>query len=156
MLPLPLSSMYARSHFTSAAATFRELASLRPEVVLPPLIDRFYASLDSLTEPHKLTSTLVVTTSVARMIVDPGPGYPEAKTHVVPMLVSVLPGIDPNDLPKTFSTFLFINSFCNLIPLVDSIESVGIHGDELTEVEKEICRQSTQFEDFVLQVINPD
>ena len=53
---------------------------------------RFYASLDTLTEPHKLTSTLLATASIARMVVDPGERYPEAKTHVIPMLMAVLPG----------------------------------------------------------------
>ena len=64
--------MYSQRLYIQAAGTFRELAALRPEMVLPTVIERFYASLDTVTEPHKLTSTLMATTSVARMIVDPG------------------------------------------------------------------------------------
>ena len=154
VLPLPLSSMYARRFFQDAAATFKQLASLRPDWVLPKIIENFYASLDTLTEPHKLTSTMAACSSVARMIVDPGSRYPEARTHVIPMLMAVLPGIDRNDIPKTFSTYRFIVAFCSLVPLVDSTKSLQIHSDSLTEIEREICCQSAQFEDFVLQFLD--
>lgn len=40
VLPLPMTSMYAMRFYTQAAATFRELAALRPEMVLPVVIER--------------------------------------------------------------------------------------------------------------------
>jgi len=48
--------------------------------------------------------------SVSRTLVHPGPTYPEGPTHVIPMLLAVLPGIDPNDMHKSMVTFQVSNS----------------------------------------------
>lgn len=42
------------------------LASLRPEIIVPIALDKLYSSMDSLTEPHKLTSTLMCVSAVSR------------------------------------------------------------------------------------------
>ena len=41
LLPLLLTCMYANRYFGPAAITFRELAALRPDMVIPPVIDRY-------------------------------------------------------------------------------------------------------------------
>ena len=63
-------------------------------------------------------------------------------------------GIDPNDLPKTFSTYNFIINYCREVPVMSSLKCIEMHGPDLTEVEKQICCQSEQFEDFVLQFLD--
>ena len=71
-----------------------------------PLCDRLYVALATLTEPHQLTATLNCVTSVARALVRPDASYPEGRSHVLPLLQLVLPGIDPNDFRKALvSTF---------------------------------------------------
>lgn len=48
---------------------FKHLADLRPESIIPGVIDRVYATLDSLTEPHKMTAALQCLVSVSRALV---------------------------------------------------------------------------------------
>lgn len=76
--------------------------------------------------------------------------YPEGPTHVIPLLSAVLPGIDPNDLVKTFISFRFIARFISMCPLVDSSEASKYYPD-LTEEEQIVCGASAGLEDFVLQ-----
>lgn len=61
---------------------------------------RLYKALDTLIEPHQLTATLNCVTSVARALVKSDGPYPEGKSHVLPLLQLILPGIDPNDFRK--------------------------------------------------------
>lgn len=76
--------------------------------------------------------------------------YPEGPTHVIPLLTSLLPGIDTNDLFKTFITFRFLTRLISMCPLVDSSEASKYYTD-LTEEEHIICEASAGLEDFVLQ-----
>lgn len=46
--------------------TVQYLASLRPEIIVPITLDKMYLSMDSLTEPHKLTTTMMCVLFVAR------------------------------------------------------------------------------------------
>lgn len=64
----------------------------------------FYNTLDSLTEPHKYTAAMMALVSVARPMVEAN-DYKAGPTHVIPLLMAVLPGIDPNDIRKCFITF---------------------------------------------------
>ena len=61
---------------------------------------RLYVALGTLTEPHQLTATLNCVTSVARALVRPDASYPAGRSHVLPLLQLVLPGVDPNDFRK--------------------------------------------------------
>lgn len=71
---------------------------------------------------------------VARPLVQgPKYGYPEGPTHVIPLLLSTLPGIDANDFKKCFVTIQFILVLVTLVPLVDSSKAVD-HWSDLTEV----------------------
>lgn len=76
--------------------------------------------------------------------------YPEGPTHVFPLLTSLLPGIDPNDIRKCLMTFNLISHFSNLAPLVDSSEASKYYSD-LTEEEHAICEASAGLQDFILQ-----
>lgn len=76
-------------------------------------------------------------------------GYPEGPTNVIPLLIELLPGIDPNDLRKSYVTFNFIVHFINMIPVINSSEAGNYH--ELTEEEQIVCEATANFEDFVLQ-----
>jgi len=76
--------------------------------------------------------------------------YSEGPMHVLPLLFSLLPGIDPNDVGKTFATFRLISVYVTLIPIVDSSRSTAV----MTEEERIICEATSRFEDFILQFLD--
>ncbi|XP_024887172.1 proteasome activator complex subunit 4B-like [Temnothorax curvispinosus] len=76
--------------------------------------------------------------------------YSEGPMHVLPLLFSLLPGIDPNDVGKTFATFRLISVYATLIPIVDSSRSTAV----MTEEERIVCEATSRFEDFILQFLD--
>lgn len=132
---------------------FKHLADLRPELIIPSVIERVYQTLDSLTEPNKMTASLLCLVSVSRALVAGHMGYTTGKTHVIPILYATLPGIDSNDFRKTSITFEFLTSFALLVPIVDCSKA-GLYWDDLTEEEMLVCDQTAEFEGFVLQYLD--
>jgi len=151
--PIVYHAMWSRWGFLDAGATLACLATLRPELILPTLVERLYAGLETVTEPHKLTASMYSVLSVARCLVQKSKLYPEGQTHVLPLLFSVLPGIDTNDMRKSMITFQYISTFAALVPFVDNSDYVDNH-PELTEEERKVCFQSAQFEDFIVEFLN--
>ena len=91
------------------------------------LILSFHQSLESVTEPHRLTSTMNAVSGVLRTMTESGP-----RPEVVPLLQMVLPGIDPNDKLKTMCTFVLIDRLADMITFVDC--SSEADNPELTDV----------------------
>ncbi|XP_017776330.1 PREDICTED: proteasome activator complex subunit 4-like isoform X2 [Nicrophorus vespilloides] len=150
MKPCVEHSVFSRQ-LQDLTMTYNYLASLRPNIIVPILLDKLYMSMDSLTEPNKLTSAMNSVTAVARyMVQGKRLNYPEGPMHVIPLLFNLLPGIDPNDIRKCFMTFNFIVQFVNMIPLLNSSEASKYYTD-LTEEEHIVCEATAGFEDFVLQ-----
>ena len=88
-----------------------------------------------------------------RCLVQRSKFYPEGQTHVLPLLFSVLPGIDTNDMRKSMITFQFISTFASLVTFVDCSAHTE-HFPNLSEDEKKICFQTAQFEDFLVEFLN--
>eukprot|EP00118_Oscarella_pearsei_P016564 m.158850 g.158850 ORF g.158850 m.158850 type:complete len:1318 (+) comp38755_c1_seq1:297-4250(+) len=145
-------SLFNKSTSLNATFALKSLASLRPSLVLPPLLERTYCSLDTLTEPHQLHATLRSLASVSRVLVD-GKRFPEGPSHVLPLLNLVLPGIDPNDFIKTISTCTFVSMVVAQMPFVDC-SKVPQTREDLTEDEKELCSVTAQFEEFLVNFLN--
>uniref|UniRef100_A0A1B0D4X7 Uncharacterized protein n=1 Tax=Phlebotomus papatasi TaxID=29031 RepID=A0A1B0D4X7_PHLPP len=152
MKPVAFQMMYSRVGSNDVGKVFKLLADLRPELIIPGVIERVYATLDSLTEPHKLTAALQCFVSVARPLVSGHNGYTEGRTHVIPILMATLPGIDPNDFKKTSVVLQFLTSFALMVPIVDCSKACLYYND-LTEEERLICEQSADLGDFVLQFL---
>lgn len=150
--PVVLLSMFGKGGSSGAAVALQNLALLRPELVIPPVIERLYSALETLTEPHRLTAAMHCVVAVARSLVQGGRFFAEGPSHVVPLLNSCLPGIDPNDIRKCIVTFQFISTFATLVPLVDCSKAVGVRTD-LSEIEHDVCLATAGFEDFVLQLM---
>uniref|UniRef100_UPI0037E980D1 proteasome activator complex subunit 4B-like n=1 Tax=Semicossyphus pulcher TaxID=241346 RepID=UPI0037E980D1 len=148
-----LLAMFSKTGSTDAAYALQNLALLTPELVIPPVLEKTYAAMETLTEPHTLTATLSCMIGMARSLVSPNNHYPEGRAHVLPLLVGSLPGVDPNDFSKCMITFQFIATFTTLVPLVDCSSAPSQHSD-LTEIEKDLCFASAEFEDFVLQFLD--
>ncbi|XP_058840319.1 proteasome activator complex subunit 4B-like [Topomyia yanbarensis] len=152
MKPVAFQAMYSRMNPQDVGKIFQHLADLRPVLIIPTIIDRVYASLDSLTEPHKMTAALQSLIGVSRALVSGHLGYTEGRNHVIPIFFATLPGIDPNDFKKTSITFHFLTSISFLIPIVDCSKAGQYH--ELTEDERMLCEQTADFENFALQYMD--
>uniref|UniRef100_A0A8C4HVE7 Proteasome activator complex subunit 4 n=1 Tax=Dicentrarchus labrax TaxID=13489 RepID=A0A8C4HVE7_DICLA len=148
-----LLAMFSKTGSTDAAYALQNLALLTPELAIPPVLEKTYAAMETLTEPHTLTATLSCMIGMARSLVSPNNHYPEGRAHVLPLLMGSLPGVDPNDFSKCMITFQFIATFTTLVPLVDCSSAPSRHSD-LTEIEKDLCFASAEFEDFVLQFLD--
>ncbi|XP_075999758.1 proteasome activator complex subunit 4B [Genypterus blacodes] len=148
-----LLAMFSKTGSTDAAYTLQNLALLTPELAIAPVLERTYAAIETLTEPHTLTATLSCMIGMARSLVSANNHYPEGRRHVLPLLMGSLPGVDPNDFSKCMITFQFIATFTTLVPLVDCSSAPSRHSD-LTEIEKELCFASAEFEDFILQFLD--
>uniref|UniRef100_A0A8D2L1E2 Proteasome activator subunit 4 n=1 Tax=Varanus komodoensis TaxID=61221 RepID=A0A8D2L1E2_VARKO len=148
-----LLAMFSKTGSLEAAQALQNLALMRPELVIPPVLEKTYPALETLTEPHQLTATLSCVIGVARSLVSGGKFFPEGPTHMLPLLMRALPGVDPNDFSKCMITFQFIATFSTLVPLVDC-SSIPQERNNLTEVERELCSATAEFEDFVLQFMD--
>ncbi|XP_062911944.1 proteasome activator complex subunit 4-like isoform X1 [Mobula hypostoma] len=146
-------AMFSKIGSLEAAQALQNLALMRPELVIPPVLEKTYPALQTLTEPHQLTATLSCVIGVARSLVSGGRWFPEGPTHMLPLLMRALPGVDPNDFSKCMITFQFIATFSTLVPLVDC-SSILQERNDLSEVEKQLCSATAEFEDFVLQFMD--
>uniref|UniRef100_A0A8C2Q7X1 Proteasome activator subunit 4a n=1 Tax=Cyprinus carpio TaxID=7962 RepID=A0A8C2Q7X1_CYPCA len=150
-----LLAMFSKTGSLDAAQALQNLALLRPELVIPPVLEKTYPAMETLTEPHQLTATLSCMIGVARSLVAGGQRFPEGPTHMLPLLMRALPGVDPNDFSKCMVRLSSrqLATFVTLVPLVDCSAAIQTRND-LTQVEKELCSASAEFEDFVLQFID--
>ncbi|XP_011482882.1 proteasome activator complex subunit 4 isoform X2 [Oryzias latipes] len=153
MMQPVLLAMFSKTGSLDAAQALQNLALMRPELVIPPVLEKTYPALETLTEPHQLTATLSCMIGVARSLVSGGERFPEGPTHMLPLLIRALPGVDPNDFSKCMITFQFIATFVTLVPLVDCSSALHERTD-LTELDRELCSASAEFEDFVLQFMD--
>ncbi|XP_047537196.1 proteasome activator complex subunit 4-like [Vanessa atalanta] len=143
-------AVYSRSGSLDISIALHNLAILRPAIVIPPLLEKLKTSLTSLTEPHRVTAAMSAVAAVARpMLRGADADYPEGPTHVVPFLMAVLPGLDPNDIKKTLVTLHFILIFSSMVPYIDC-SSAHEHWPDLTDEELLVCESTAQLEDFVL------
>ena len=74
-------------------------------------------------------------------------------TEVIPLLISILPGIDPNDYDKTYASATLIGTFANLITLRDASKYLERQGG-FSELEALTCKQSSQYADFMRQYLD--
>ncbi|KAG9329545.1 hypothetical protein JZ751_004278 [Albula glossodonta] len=100
MMQPVLLAMFSKTGSLDAAQALQNLALMRPELVIPPVLERTYPAMETLTEPHQLTATLSCMIGVARSLVRGGRQFPEGPTHMLPLLMRALPGVDPNDFSK--------------------------------------------------------
>ncbi|KAK3093564.1 hypothetical protein FSP39_017345 [Pinctada imbricata] len=151
--PVVSVAMFSKFGSHDSAIALRYLSNMRPEIVVPDLLEKMYPAMENLTEPHRLIACMICVVSVARPMLTAGRWYPEGRSHILPLLNLSLPGIDHNDFKKSVVTFQMISMFITLIPIVDCSEAVHLRED-LSETERELCSATAQFEDFVLQFLD--
>ena len=93
---------------------FNSLSFIRPDLIIPTLLEKFKTSMDtSMTEPHRFTACLATLRSCSRPLVE---NYP---LEVIQVLKDIIPGIDINDIWKSSDILLLVNSFLEMIWLID-------------------------------------
>ncbi|WFD45093.1 Proteasome activator BLM10 [Malassezia psittaci] len=132
-----LLSMFSKDPLTILAAqtSLKRLAYLRPELILPGVLQRAFDSLEALETTHRTTSVISALAAIAQPLVQRTLYAPGAK-HLISLLHLCLPGIDLNDPMKTMSTCMFVLASCLTIPLADYNEFTAdqheSHQDEST------------------------
>lgn len=69
MMPVAMTAMFSKLSANDTCHALQHLATMRPSLVIPQVLERMYSTLDSLTEPHKLTAAMICMVAVARPMV---------------------------------------------------------------------------------------
>ncbi|CAF4019942.1 unnamed protein product [Adineta steineri] len=146
-------SIFNQDYMETAVEACHYLSILRPELIIPSIVEKHFWAIDSMTEPHRFTSIITCLTHIARQIVQQTPSYSQGQIYVLPLLISVLPGIDLNDFKKTSVTLEFLDTMLMQITCIDCSSAVNIRID-LTEIEREVCLSTSKFEDFINEFLN--
>lgn len=85
MLPVAMTAMFSKFGVNDACHALQHLATMRPNLVIPDMLERMYSTFDSLTEPHKLTASMICMVAVARPMVQ----GPRNINEGTPKLVSI-------------------------------------------------------------------
>jgi proteasome activator subunit 4 len=109
--------IYAKSGtaMNFSLSTLQSIAYLEPDLILPGALQRIYPSMQGLVEVHRTTSSLRSLQVLARTLIRTK-GY---RCHITALLGLALPGIDANDLEKSFITLSFFTTVCYNIPFED-------------------------------------
>lgn len=144
-------AIFSKSNHGDAKKAFQYLTFLRGEIMLPPLVDMIYESLESLTEPHRYTSILSVLVAVSRELATYNrfhkPGQ-QTQMHVIQLMTAILPGLDPNDANKCLLTLHYLYNSISCILLCDCQPALNYRQD-LSEHERELAFETNKFEDFI-------
>ncbi|RNA36559.1 proteasome activator complex subunit 4 isoform X2 [Brachionus plicatilis] len=142
-----LKGLFSKNNFNDAIKTFQYLCFLRADLMLPTLIDQVYESFEINVQPHRYTPLLACLVSVPRELVSYDQSV-DTQKHVLHLLISVLPGIDLNDLNKLILTFQFLTNMLSHIIVCDCTPALKIRGD-LTDYDKDVCLMTANFVDFI-------
>ncbi|UJR17105.1 hypothetical protein I4U23_004001 [Adineta vaga] len=146
-------SIFNKDYSEKAAEVCQFLSVLRPELIIPSIVDKLFISIDDIDEAHRFTSLMYCVTRISRQLVRQTPSYSHGQTYVVPLLLSVLPGIDVNDIDKTAVTIDLLDVILMLITCVDCSSALAVRND-LTEIEKEVCLSTAMFEEFITRFLD--
>jgi len=69
ILPVAMTAMFNKFCINDACQALQHLATMRPNLVIPDMLERMHSTFDSLTEPHKLTASMICMVAVARPMV---------------------------------------------------------------------------------------
>ena len=94
-------------------SVFNVLSMIRPDLIIPPLLERLQSASESLTEPHRFTACLATLSSCSRPFVEK---YP---LDVIRILNVIVPGININDIWKSTDIFILMSDLLEMIWLID-------------------------------------
>ena len=112
LLPITFHILY-NSFTDDRRNVFNVLANLRPKLVIPKLIEKLNESAQTLTEPHRFRACISTVSAISRSLVE---HYP---IEVVNILNILLPGIDVNDIWKSFEIFVLLSDLLDMVWMID-------------------------------------
>ncbi|XP_074661309.1 proteasome activator complex subunit 4A-like [Tubulanus polymorphus] len=145
--------MFGKLGVHMVLGAFQNVVTLRPELIIPSLLEKTYPAMETLTEHHRLLSCMTCIAAAALPMMKVTAHYSEGRQHILPLLQLSMPGIDPNDPRKSLTTMQFVSLVVALVPIVDCSQAIHVRTD-LTDEERELCLQTAQFEDFILQFLD--
>ncbi|XP_031825586.1 proteasome activator complex subunit 4A isoform X2 [Nomia melanderi] len=155
MMPVAMTATFCKTGFSNSSQILQHLATMRPSLVIPDVLNKISSVLDSLTtESYKLYTSLSYMEAIAGPMVEgsrnvnKGYTYPEGPAHVLPLLFLLLPGINPSDTQKCFVIFRLISFYASFIPVMEPSEVPAIMDEE---EEALIYEATSKFEDFIIQ-----
>jgi proteasome activator subunit 4 len=149
MRDLVFTAMFSMTNLNDAIKSFQYLCFLRSDLMLPTLLENMNKCFETsqLAEAHRYAPVLACLASVPRELVKSN------QKIIIQLLISVLPGIDINDLNKFILTFQFMTNVLNHLMLCDCSPAIQIRND-LTEDEKELCMLTQNFDDFLSMLMD--
>ena len=112
LLPITFHILY-NSFSDDRRNVFNVLATLRPSLVIPKLIEKLNESAQTLTEPHRFRACISTVSAISRSLVE---NYP---IEVINILNIRLPGIDVNDIWKSFEIFVLLSDLLDMVYMID-------------------------------------
>jgi len=166
--PVVFLSVFGKDNKSVVAAqnALRNLSYIRPNIIFKEALERFYPSLESLTETHRTLSSISALSFLAVPMFSRD-NYSQGGKHLMLLLNIITPGIDMNDPVKTSSALLFISNALKCIPLITCEESssssknynISDSGYEMfgegSEDDDELCRINTlEFTEWVIKFLD--
>eukprot|EP00735_Rhodelphis_limneticus_P010370 TRINITY_DN3105_c0_g1::TRINITY_DN3105_c0_g1_i1::g.3567::m.3567 TRINITY_DN3105_c0_g1::TRINITY_DN3105_c0_g1_i1::g.3567 ORF type:complete len:1863 (+),score=524.64,sp/F1QFR9/PSM4A_DANRE/26.64/9e-42,sp/F1QFR9/PSM4A_DANRE/22.76/2e-37,DUF3437/PF11919.3/46,DUF3437/PF11919.3/7.2e+03,DUF3437/PF11919.3/2.4e-26,HEAT/PF02985.17/1.3e+03,HEAT/PF02985.17/7.4e+03,HEAT/PF02985.17/9,HEAT/PF02985.17/0.064,HEAT_2/PF13646.1/4.9e+03,HEAT_2/PF13646.1/4.8e+03,HEAT_2/PF13646.1/0.05,HEAT_2/PF13646.1/0.014 TRINITY_DN3105_ len=96
----------------ATVSAVRSMATLAPQSVLPKVLEDVEIAFATLTQPHRLLSTLETLAAVGRILLDPAK-FPDGMMVLRPLLEVIPAAIDVNDLRKTFAVLKLLQNICS-------------------------------------------
>jgi hypothetical protein len=158
-----------RNSIIAAQTALKNLSYIRPNIIFKEALERFYPSLETLTEAHRTLSSISAL-SIMAIPLFTREIFSQGGKHLMLLLNIITPGIDINDPVKTTSALLFISNALQCVPLItceesstskntkksyDMIDSgYEMYNDE-SEDEDELCRLNTlEFTEWVIKFLD--
>ncbi|KAF7624668.1 hypothetical protein Mgra_00010059 [Meloidogyne graminicola] len=150
----------------------RLLAFLSPGIIVPFVLDLVYPSLQTITEPHRLTQSLKILSHICvviardripqigdnvqrlpiRSLEDFEKNKRSYRRHAIILMNNLLPGLDINDVAKCGLVFQILSILMTLVPIVDCSQA-PLTCKDLTPEEIDLCSETASFEFFVEELM---
>lgn len=154
-LPIAMTSMYSKSKqlVFCSRHIIKHISYLAPEKLFPQLMERCSHALQTLTETHQAVTALETLALVVFPMLNHD-HYPDGPKYLGELLMLTIPGIDSNDLRKTYACLQFYSSFLACIPLSAKMPSSSKKSESTLESIPYFEDWCIQFLDRLFQVLS--
>lgn len=156
VLPVSMKAMYSKSSQMTSCAnhSLKFMAYLAPDLVFPQLMETCFHALQTLTETHQTVSALETLSLVIFPLLKAS-HYPDGVKYLSEIMMLTLPGIDTNDMKKTYSTLKFYKSLLVCLPLFGEPTGFKSLADGDVDMENAQLPECVQFfEDWCIQFLD--